>query len=98
MSQLTNLAFFRARRGQLHPKIADCLVRLNDPRAQKIASLSKKLQKRSRLDAVVDEFERTTDSDKATRLVRKLTPKERKEFWALHEKRRRTIARLYPTT
>jgi len=86
-----------AKRGQLDLKSAEYLARkLNDPRAQRIASLSKQFHKRSRLDAVLDEFERVRDSDKAARLVRKLTPEERKEFWALLDKRRRTIARLYP--
>ena len=83
-----------ARRGQLPPKIADYLAReLNDPRAERIARLANRPHKTKRLDAVLKELAGTRDSEKAQRLIRQLSPKDRKEFWALQEKRRRTIAR-----
>ena len=75
------------RRGKLHPKIAEYLAQLNDPKAQKILRLSKMPKKRKSLDAVLNEFERMTDSDKALRLIRQLTTEERKEFCVMQEKR-----------
>ena len=83
-----------ARRGHLSPKIADYLARrLDDPRAQRIARLANRPRKSTRFDAVLKELADTRDSEKAKRLIRQLTPKEREEFWALQEKQRRTIAR-----
>jgi hypothetical protein len=61
----------------LYPKVADYLAQLNDPMAQKILRLSKMPKKRKRHDAVLNEFERMTDSDKELRLIRQLTTEER---------------------
>jgi hypothetical protein len=84
-----------AKRGQLHPKIAGYLARQqNDPRAKKVLSLLTMPKKRRRLDVVLDQFERTRDSDKALRLVQQLTPEEKKEFWVLQKKRSRTTRRI----
>lgn len=81
-----------ARRGKLHPKIADLLATVDDPRAQKVLRMSQRKQpeKNKKLDAVLKELDRITDSEKALRLIRQLTPKEREELKALQEKRRRT--------
>lgn len=82
-----------ARRGGLHPKIASWLATLNDPMAQKILRLSQKRQTESstNLDAVLKQLNRTTDSEKALRLIRQLTPEQQKKLKALWEKRSRTV-------
>lgn len=76
-----------ARGGKLHPKMAGFLATHNDPRAQKVLRLSKRPQKRKGLDAVLEELNRTTDSEKALSMIRQLTPEEREEFRASQEKR-----------
>jgi len=75
-----------ARRGQLHPKLAEFLATWDDPAAQKVLRLAKRSAK---LDAVLKDLDRVTDSEKALRLIRQLTPEERKELRVLQEKRKR---------
>ena len=60
----------------------------DDPTVPKIPRPSKRPQKRKGLDVVLKELEWTTDSEKYLRLIRQLTLEERKELWALQEKRR----------
>jgi hypothetical protein len=55
--------------------------------AQKILHLSNMPKKGKSLDAVPNEFERMTDSDKALRLIRQLATEERKEFCLMQKKR-----------
>ena len=59
----------------------------SDSAAQKIPRPSKRLKKRKGLDAVLKELDRTTDSEKALRLLRQLTPKEKEQYRALRERR-----------